>query len=368
MRCRQVLKAYPLSVVGETKGYLSKEYRYISKVCKQFHLDMLVTEVEMWQDLSGSSDVGFLERFESVFPPGYLRRNLQGAKDVVYDLLDILRSDIIRCELKPIYTYVMYHIIVEKIDEYDDIFSPEEQVPDGLESYLRKVYSNHEEVIDYILDWFRVPDVCISDFEDQYNEDYMHEEFAEQIAYIYLNDQYYREKLELLRVDISDFFSLLPTDLWEQCLEKYRENGESIGDESAMQKYDYFISHASEDKNTVAEPLTKALERSGAKVWLDKYELNIGDSLRESIDSGLRSAKQGIVILSPVYFEKFWTTKELNGLFAKASKGSKVILPIRHNITADEVAERSALLADLFSISTDKYTIDEIAQLILRTK
>lgn len=135
-----------------------------------------------------------------------------------------------------------------------------------------------------------------------------------------------------------------------------------------MQKYDYFISHASEDKNAVAEPLAKALERSGAKVWLDKYELSIGDSLRESIDNGLRSAKQGIVILSPIYFEKFWTTKELNGLFAKASKGHKVILPIRHNITAEEVAERSALLADLFSLSTDKYTIEEIAQAIFQTE
>lgn len=262
----------------------------------------------------------------------------------------------------------MYHIIVEKSDEYNDIFSLEERVPDGVESYLHKVYSDHEETIDYILDWFRVSDVCISDFENQYDEDYMHEEFVEKIAYIYLEDRYYKEKLRRLGVDISDFFDLLPTDLWERCLDKYSRDAEDAGNELIMQKYDYFISHASEDKEAVAEPLTKALERLGAKVWLDKYELNIGDSLRESIDSGLRNAKQGIVILSPVYFEKFWTTKELNGLFAKASKGNKIILPIRHNITADEVAERSTLLADLFSLSTDKYTIEEIAQAILRTK
>lgn len=108
-----MLKAYPLSIVGETKNYLSKAYRYVSRACQQFHLDMLVTEVEMWKDSSGS-DANFVERFESVFPPGYLRRNLQGAKGVIYDLLDILRSDIVRNELKPIYTYVMFHIISEK--------------------------------------------------------------------------------------------------------------------------------------------------------------------------------------------------------------------------------------------------------------
>lgn len=362
-----MLKSYPLSIVGETKGYLSREYRCISETCQQFHLDMLVTEVEMWKDFGGS-DIGFFERFESVFPPGYLRRNLQGAKDVIYDLLDILRSDIVRSELKPIYTYVMFHIILEKSEELDDNYLPEERIPKGLESDLRKVYEEDEETIGSILDWFKVSDVCIGDFKEQYNEDYMHIGFAEQIAQIYLDDKYYQEKLKILGVDISDFFDLLPTDLWERCIEKYTKNKESMGKETRMQKYDYFISHASEDKKVVAEPLTKALEQLGAKVWLDKYELNIGDSLRESIDDGLRSAKQGIVILSPIYFEKFWTTKELNGLFAKASKGNKIILPIRHNITADEVAERSALLADLFSLSTDKYTIEEIAQAILRAK
>lgn len=118
-----MLKAYPLSIVGETKGYLSEAYRYISEACQQFHLDMLVTEMEMWEDCSGS-DIDFSEMFESVFPPGYLRRNLQEAKDVIYDLLDILRSDIVRSELKPIYTYVMFHIILEKTKSGMTIIRP----------------------------------------------------------------------------------------------------------------------------------------------------------------------------------------------------------------------------------------------------
>lgn len=363
-----MLKSYPLSMVGETEGYRSNAYYYILGMCQQFHLDMLVSEIEMWENVGGS-DREFFERFESVFPPGYLRRNLQGAKDIIYDLLDILESSIVRSKLKPIYTYVMYHIISEKTKEYDDYYSPEERIPEGLENHLREIFVDDEEKIRRILDWFMDSNVCLDDFELQYNEDYTSTTFAELIASIYLDDKSYREKLQLLRVDIPDFFDLLPTDLRERCIEKYHtEKKESVGNETMMQKYDYFISHASEDKNAVAEPLAKVLERSGAKVWLDKYELSIGDSLRESIDNGLRNAKQGIVILSPIYFKKFWTTKELNGLFAKASKGHKVILPIRHNITAEEVADRSALLADLFSLSTDKCTIEELAQAILQSK
>ena len=132
-----------------------------------------------------------------------------------------------------------------------------------------------------------------------------------------------------------------------------------------MTEYDYFISHASEDKQQVAEPLAIALENLGAKIWLDKFELTIGDSLRESIDMGLQCARQGIAILSPAYFEKYWTKKELNSLFSKASLTGKVILPIRHGISAEEVSKRSLLLSDLFSLSTEDYTIDELAKLIL---
>ena len=50
--------------------------------------------------------------------------------------------------------------------------------------------------------------------------------------------------------------------------------------------YDVFISHASEDKDTVVRPLANALLQRGLKVWYDEFELKIGDSLRRKIDKG----------------------------------------------------------------------------------
>jgi hypothetical protein len=55
----------------------------------------------------------------------------------------------------------------------------------------------------------------------------------------------------------------------------------------AVGTIDLFISHASEDKDTVARPLSKALEARGWSVWLDELELTIGDSLSGSIDAAL---------------------------------------------------------------------------------
>lgn len=51
--------------------------------------------------------------------------------------------------------------------------------------------------------------------------------------------------------------------------------------------YDLFISHASEDKDHVARPLAKHLQDLGLRVWLDEFELTLGDSLRRKIDHGL---------------------------------------------------------------------------------
>ncbi|MEP7216067.1 MAG: toll/interleukin-1 receptor domain-containing protein [Anaerolineaceae bacterium] len=44
---------------------------------------------------------------------------------------------------------------------------------------------------------------------------------------------------------------------------------------------DVFVSHASEDKDEVARPLARALSDAGLAVWLDEYELTLGDSVRQ---------------------------------------------------------------------------------------
>jgi len=119
--------------------------------------------------------------------------------------------------------------------------------------------------------------------------------------------------------------------------------------------YDLFISHASEDKHTVAVPLADYLPERGLSVWLDIDELTLGDSLRSAIDRGLRDAKFGVVILSPAFVAKVWPRRELGALFAlEQGVDSKVILPVRHNIDTDELLEFSPMLADRLSVSTSE--------------
>lgn len=50
-------------------------------------------------------------------------------------------------------------------------------------------------------------------------------------------------------------------------------------------EWDVFVSHASEDKESVAIPLSELLARGGLRVWIDARECQIGDSLRQEIES-----------------------------------------------------------------------------------
>jgi hypothetical protein len=126
-------------------------------------------------------------------------------------------------------------------------------------------------------------------------------------------------------------------------------------------EYDAFISHASEDKDDIVRPLADALEALGNKIWFDESALRVGDSLRRSIDHGLSRSRFGIVILSAAFFAKNWPQYELDGLVAKEVAGGKVILPIWHKVSKDEVLRYSPTLADRVALNTATLTIQELA-------
>ncbi|MBV6505842.1 MAG: hypothetical protein ILNGONEN_01407 [Syntrophorhabdaceae bacterium] len=117
-------------------------------------------------------------------------------------------------------------------------------------------------------------------------------------------------------------------------------------------QWDVFICHASEDKKDFVTPLALALKQLGLKVWYDNFTLRLGDSLRQSIDRGLADSKFGIVVLSHAFFEKDWPQYELDGLVEKEGSGIKVILPIWHGVTKQEVRRYSLSLSNRKAVST----------------
>jgi hypothetical protein len=145
------------------------------------------------------------------------------------------------------------------------------------------------------------------------------------------------------------------------------ENVLGMQNENGMEErkqWDFFISHAYEDKEEIARPLADALNGKGLIVWYIDYALELGDNLRESIDYGLVRSRFGIVILSNHFFEKQWSQEDLNELAIREVGGKKVMLAVWHKVGFQEVFGYSPVLADRVAISTDK-GLEYVVQRIL---
>lgn len=71
-----------------------------------------------------------------------------------------------------------------------------------------------------------------------------------------------------------------------------------------------------------------------------------------------------IVVLSPYYIneKKYWTKKELNGLFQMESVNRGIILPIWHNLTKKDIVNYSPIIADKKAMTTATLTPKEMAE------
>lgn len=130
--------------------------------------------------------------------------------------------------------------------------------------------------------------------------------------------------------------------------------------------WDVFISHASEDKESFVRPLAKYLKENHIKVWYDEFTLDLGVSLREKIDEGIRDSKFGVIILSPNFLKKDWTKKELNAFFSKEifEKQNK-ILPIWLDISSKEIYNFSPMLFDRKAIKGEGENVKKIGDEII---
>lgn len=89
-----------------------------------------------------------------------------------------------------------------------------------------------------------------------------------------------------------------------------------------------FISYSSKDSEFV-ERLVNDLSKSRKKVWWDRWEIKIGDSITKKINEGIDRNDYLILVLSPNSVRSAWVEKELNaGLMRELQSRNVVVLPI----------------------------------------
>jgi TIR domain len=89
-----------------------------------------------------------------------------------------------------------------------------------------------------------------------------------------------------------------------------------------------FISYSHQDSD-FALNLAMQLVTHKAKVWIDKWELNVGDSIIDRIQNAVEGATALLVILSKASVASEWVKKELNsGLIRELDEKRVIVLPI----------------------------------------
>jgi len=127
-------------------------------------------------------------------------------------------------------------------------------------------------------------------------------------------------------------------------------------------KYDLFISHDVKDRSGFTTQLVLGLKQSGLKVWYSSHDLKPGDDLPTEIKWAMDNSRFGLPIFTSNYMESNWGMQEFNYLMIKEKiEKRKVIIPIWHNITLNEIIRKMPMEANRFAINSNK-GIDRVVQ------
>lgn len=123
---------------------------------------------------------------------------------------------------------------------------------------------------------------------------------------------------------------------------------------SELEKPLAFISHDSRDKDELVRELVLEMSKLMCPVWYDEYSLKVGDSLRASIEKGLKETKNCVIILSPNFLSNDgWGKAEFDSVFTREIlEKNNVILPVWHNVTVNDVYQYSPRLADKVGLNS----------------
>jgi len=89
-----------------------------------------------------------------------------------------------------------------------------------------------------------------------------------------------------------------------------------------------FISYSHADA-AFANKLAAHLVKNNAHVWIDSWELNVGDSILAHVQKAIQESSALLIILSKVSVESAWVKKELNAALMRELDEKRVlVLPV----------------------------------------
>jgi hypothetical protein len=128
-----------------------------------------------------------------------------------------------------------------------------------------------------------------------------------------------------------------------------------------------FISHDWRDKADIAKPLAINLSQNLCPVWYDEFSLQVGDSLREKIEKGLKECKRCVLILTPNFLSnEGWARREFDSIFTRELvEKQNLLLPVWSGVTDKDVFNFSPILRDRVAIDWS-LGVEEVTKRLLK--
>ena len=91
--------------------------------------------------------------------------------------------------------------------------------------------------------------------------------------------------------------------------------------------FDVFISYGTPDQVWVRS-LAEHLYRAGLEVFYDEWEIGPGDVLVHKLDEGIRTSRNGVLVVSPIALSRPWVTQEYAAMLTRAVAGQQRLIPV----------------------------------------
>lgn len=142
---------------------------------------------------------------------------------------------------------------------------------------------------------------------------------------------------------------------------------EAYDTDKKFKDYDVFISHANADKSDYVNELYLTMKKLGINIFYDSDVLSWGDNWKDIILRGTEQSEFAIIVISESFFGREWTERELSELLLRQNKmKQKIVLPLLHNITFEQLKEKYPLLQYTQSIRSNDYSAEHIAILLAK--
>lgn len=169
----------------------------------------------------------------------------------------------------------------------------------------------------------------------------------------------YQEILKTVYIGICDMVRQKLTDGLLGLLSFPTVKNQGVVPQAQFKMYDVFLSHASQDKLEFVDGLYKDIKKLGVNVFYDTDSIGWGDRWKEKILQGTKNSEFAIIIVSEHFFGREWTEKELYEFLSRENEtGQKIVLPIVHNISIDQLRVKYPELAEIQALPSNMGTTE----------